>query len=320
MTAHPGIEVEGLRKSYGRTEALSGVDFQIPKGGVALLVGPNGAGKTTLLKVLLDLLPREAGAIRVGSLDPAREGPRIRAVVGFLPEEIRFPFERLRVREVLDLNRRFRPRWDPEYAEELARALELKVDRPWGKLSKGESRRVQLACALAHRPPFLLLDEPTDGLDPLGRERVLGLLAEHLAQSGATAVYCTHVLHEAQALADRLVVLADGRVRLEEDADVLRTNHRRIRFSLRESRAPSAPFLLRDESREGPERRWVVRAQEEEIRTWAESHHLSLIDVEPVSLGDTALAYLAGSGTREPGGEESSTGKSQETTLEDDHV
>lgn len=320
MTSHPGIEAEGVRKRYGRTEALSGVDFRIPKGGVALLVGPNGAGKTTLLKVLLDLLPREAGGVRVGNLDPAREGARIRAAVGFLPEEIQFPFERLRVREVLDLHRRFRPHWDLEYAEELTRALELKVDRPWGKLSKGESRRVQLVCALAPRPPFLLLDEPTDGLDPLGRERVLGLLAEHLAHTGATAVYCTHVLHEAQALADRLIVLADGRVRLEEDADVLRSNHRRIRFSVREARAPSAPFLLRDEGGEGPERRWVVRAGDEEVRTWARSHQLSLIDVEPVSLGDTALAYLASSGTGAFGGGDPPTANPADTTPEDDHV
>jgi len=294
MTPPRGIEVRDLSKSYGRNMALAGASFRVPEGGVALLVGPNGAGKTTLLKVLMDLLPRDEGVIRMGALDPARDGARIRAATGFLPEEIHFPFDRLRVREVLDFHRRYRPRWDEEYARELAALLELKLDQPWKKLSKGESRRVQLAAALAPRPPFLLLDEPTDGLDPLGREHVLGLLAQHLAHSGATAIYCTHVLHEAQALADRLVVLAQGRVRVEEDVEALRRDHRRIRFPIRDGTPPSPPpFLLREETEGGNERSWVVRAEEGRIREWAASVGVSLIEVAPVSLGDTALAYLA---------------------------
>jgi ABC-2 type transport system ATP-binding protein len=294
MTQERGIAVHGLRKSYGRTEALGGVDFQVPQGSVALLVGPNGAGKTTLLKVLMDLLPYDEGTVRVCGLDPAGDGARIRAATGFLPEEIEFPFDRLRVREVLALHARFRPAWDETYAGELSRALELKLERPWKKLSKGESRRVQLACSLAPRPPLLLLDEPTDGLDPLGRETVLGLLAEHLARTGATAIYCTHVLHEAQALADRLIVLGSGRIRLEEEADTLRRTHLRLRFSARDGAPASAPFLIREESGDRPERSWVVRADEAEVRAWAASHTVPIIDLSPVSLGDAALAYLAG--------------------------
>jgi ABC-2 type transport system ATP-binding protein len=314
MNSERGISVRGLRKRYGRIDALAGVDFQVPRGGTALLVGPNGAGKTTLLKVLMDLLPYEEGAVEVLGMEPDRDGARIRAAAGFLPEEIHFPFERLRVREVLDLHSRFRPTWDPEYARRLERELELKMEQPWGKLSKGESRRVQLACALAARPALLLLDEPTDGLDPLGRELVLGLLAEHLAATGATTVYCTHVLHEAQGLPDRLIVLGEGRIRLDEDVATLRETHLRIRFSARDGAPDSAPFLIRDESRERPERSWVVRAGEDEVRAWAATNGLSINDMGPVSLGDTALAYLAAG--RAP----VRTPINSAAGLEDDHV
>jgi ABC-2 type transport system ATP-binding protein len=314
MTPERGISVQGLRKRYGRIEALAGVDFSVPREGAALLVGPNGAGKTTLLKVLMDLLPYEDGKVEVLGMDPSEDGPRIRAATGFLPEEIDFPFERLRVREVLALHRRFRPDWDADYAGRLQRDLELKMEQPWGRLSKGESRRVQLVCALASRPAILLLDEPTDGLDPLGRELVLGLLAEHLAATGATTIYCTHVLHEAQGLPDRLVVLGEGRIRLDEEVATLRETHRRLRFSARDGAPASAPFLIRDESRERPERSWIVRAGEEEVRGWAASQGVQILEVSPVSLGDTALAYLGAGRSR------SAAPSATSVAMEDDHV
>ncbi len=317
MTQEPGITVCGLRKRYGRVEALSGVDFTLPHGGVALLVGPNGAGKTSLLKVLMDILPYEAGSVAVLGLDPARDGARIRAAAGFLPEEIQFPFGRLRVHEVLSLHSRYRPGWDAAYAKALADTLELRHDRRWATLSKGESRRVQLACALAHRPSLLLLDEPTDGLDPIGRERVLGLLAEHLAETGATTIYCTHVLHEAQGLADRLIVLGKGRVRLDEDVELLRRTHHRVRFSVRDGAPPPAPFLLREESGGASERRWVVRAGASEIQEWAIAAEVSIIEITPVSLGDTALAYLASSA---PPSELEAVGSNVSSASESHHV
>lgn len=318
MSQDTGIRIRSLRKRYGRVEALAGVDFEVPRGSVTLLVGPNGAGKTTLLKVLMDLMPFEEGVVEVLGLDPRADGPGIRAATGFLPEEIQMPFERLRVSEILALNARFRPRWDEAYAAELAHLLDLRMDRPWKKLSKGESRRVQLACALAPRPPLLLLDEPTDGLDPLARETVLGLLAEHLAETGATAIYCTHVLHEAQALADRLVVLARGRVRLDEEAAALRATHRRVRVSVRDALPPPPPFLIREETGGRPERSWVVRADDAEVREWAASAGAEVIEISPVSLGDTALAYLAG-GPSPPAAPRPASGSGATTSIEEAH-
>ncbi len=316
----PGIYTRTLEKRYRRTPALRGVDLEIPEGGVALLVGPNGAGKTSLLKIFMDLIPFEGGEVRILGMDPRSEGERIRAAAGFLPEAIQFPFDGMKVRQILDLNSRFRPGWDPSYADELVRTLELRMDQPWKKLSKGESRRVQLACALAHRPPLLLLDEPTDGLDPLARERILGLLAEHLAETGATTLYCTHVLHEAQGLADRLIVLNRGVVHLDESAETLRRTHHRIRFPLRDAPLPPASMVVRTESQGAGDWQGVVRGEAAEVRRWADDVGVALTELTPIHLGDAALAYLAHA---ESGGAGTPTSASTATStpnLENSHA
>lgn len=293
MSESAAVETRDLRKRYGRDEALKDVDLAVPEGAVVLLAGPNGAGKTTLLRVLMDLVPRDSGDVRVLGMDPRSEGARIRAGAGYLPETIRFPFERLRVGEVLDFHARFRPGWDPAYAAALARELGVERERRWKKLSKGQARRVQIVSALAHRPPLLLLDEPTDGLDPAGRDAARGLLARHLADTGATVVYSTHVLHEVEGLADRLAVLREGRIRVDVSAETLRHTHRRVRLPEAE-RVEPPPFLLRDEGSAAGERRWIVRADDAEVHAWAAARDVTLIDVAALSLEDAALAHLAG--------------------------
>lgn len=297
------VRTRGLRKRYGKVVALDGVDLEVPVGSVVLLAGPNGAGKTTLLKLLLDLLPPDGGEMEVLGRSPSKAGARVRAGVGFLPEQVAFPFAWMKVHEVLAFHARFRPGWDRSYAERLVGTLELQMDRSWKKLSKGEARRAQFVTALAHRPPLLLLDEPTDGLDPLIREQVLSLLAEHLAETGATALYCTHVLHEAQSIADRLLVLSRGTARVDERIEQLQRTHRRVRIrtgtgtgrgrGTGSTGLPEPPeFVVREEGRSGQEVRWVVNAPEAEVRSWAEEHDLRIELTEGISVADTALAYL----------------------------
>lgn len=318
MTADPpegrplALQARGLRKTYGRDVALDGIDLTVPEGSVVLLVGPNGAGKTTLLKLLLDLLPADGGQIEVLGRVPGRDGAHVRAATGFLPESVEFPFGRMRVRQVMAFHARFRPRWDEAYAARLIDILELRMDIRWKKLSKGQRRRVQLAAALAHRPSLLVLDEPTDGLDPLARETVLSLLVEHLADTGATAIYSTHVLHEAQSLADRLLVLKRGKVRVDAHVDELRDSHLRVRLRRPEEDTQSATtgaagpgqplpvpdFVVRQETSAGRDHIWIVRAPEAELRAWAEGVDLELIETERISMADTALGYLTGEGAR----------------------
>jgi ABC-2 type transport system ATP-binding protein len=304
MTDPIAIHARALEKRYGAIEALAGVNLDVPEGSMVLLVGPNGAGKTTLLRLLLDLIPRTAGDLRVLGRDPRTQGPAIRAGVGFLSEAGGFPFGYMKVRDFLRFQSRFRPTWDEAYARRLSELLDLRLDRKWKGLSKGEARRAQVVAALAHRPRLLLLDEATDGLDPFVREQVLGLLAEHLADTGATTLYCTHVIHEVQRLPDRLVALRGGRVQVDESVEVLRETLFRLRFRMPGEGAalpPVPPNRIREEAHAGDARQWILRAPREEILAWASGAGVEVLDVTSVSVADAALAYLAPRVPAEPG-------------------
>jgi len=305
------VRARELVKRYGHTPALDHVNLDIPEGSTVLLAGPNGAGKSTLLGVLMDLLPFEGGEVEVFGRSPRDHGAAVRAGIGFLPENLAFPFDGMTVRQVLEFLARFRPSWDRAYADRLARELNLRMNQRWRQLSKGETRRAQLVATLAHRPPLLLLDEATDGLDPVVRETVLGLLAEHLAETGATTLYSTHVLHEAQGLADHLLVLKQGKVRLQVDMATLHRTLFRVHLrvpgpsaggsdarashppGVRATLSPPPDTLVREEARGEGEVRWVMRGERPMLQSWAADAGLELLELRPLTMAEAALAYLS---------------------------
>ena len=157
------LMTQGVHKAFGRRAALAGADLRVPKGAAYVLVGPNGAGKTTLMRVLLDLARADVGIARVHAYDSVREGAQARSLCGYLPEREDAGYKWMKVRDLLGFQASYRPTWDATYADILMSALEVRDHTKFGKLSKGEARRLQLVMALAPRPPVLLLDEPTDG-------------------------------------------------------------------------------------------------------------------------------------------------------------
>jgi ABC-type Mn2+/Zn2+ transport system ATPase subunit len=178
------VATYGLTRRYRGETALDRVDHRVPEGAVYVLVGANGAGKSTTFKVLMNLERPDAGTAEVLGLDTAMRGPEVRAQVGYVPEHHGHGYRWMTCGRLLQHASAYYPAWEPTYAEHLSHALGLRLHRKVGTLSKGEARRLQLVLALAHRPRVLLLDEPTDGLDPVVRNRTLALLAEHLADRG----------------------------------------------------------------------------------------------------------------------------------------
>ena len=216
-----------LSKRYGRETALDRVGLRIPVGAVYILVGANGAGKSTTLKILMNLVRPDSGTVEVFGLDTTRRGAEVRAQVGYVPERHDPGYRWMTCGRLLQHASVYYPSWNPVYADHLSRALDLRLQRNVGALSKGEARRLQLVLALSHRPPLLLLDEPTDGLDPLVRNRALALLAEHLSDTPTTLLISTHHVTEVEKLADHVGVLRKGRLvaqmpRVELDRTVLR--------------------------------------------------------------------------------------------------
>jgi ABC-2 type transport system ATP-binding protein len=288
------IATHGLRKSYGSLHALDGVDLQVPEGSVYVLVGPNGAGKTTLLKTLLDLVRAREGRAEVLGLDPVAEGPRVRAQVGYVPERHDSVEAPLSVAAQLRYHAAFLVRWDAAYAAELLRVLEVDPGRPLNGLSKGEVRRVQLILALAHRPPLLLLDEPTDGLDPLMRDTVLEVLAAHLAETPTTVVLATHHASEVERLVDHVGVLRDGRLTAQLPLHELKRKLLRYRAEVPAGwqGVPGLNGAVLQRAGGGREIRWTVWGDEIETLAHLAASGAMVREAAPVHLDDAVLALL----------------------------
>ena len=288
------IRTRGLTKRYGAVAALGGVDMVVPEGAVYVLVGPNGAGKSTTLKVLLDLVVADSGSAEVLGLDTRRDGPRVRAQIGYVPERQDSVYGWMRVRDMLAYHAAYYAGWDAGYTEELSRLFELRPEARFGQLSKGQQRRVQLLLALAHHPPVLLLDEPTDGLDPVMRDEVLSALAGHLARFPTTIVVSTHQVHEPERLADRLGVMRAGRIEAELDRDAIRRRLRAYRIEL--PAAWAEPEELRDavlrRTGMGREVAWTILGDEADVAARLRSAGAVVRSSEPLTLADAALALL----------------------------
>jgi ABC-2 type transport system ATP-binding protein len=216
----PAVSVRGLRKSYdGVTQALDGVDLDVRRGEVLAILGPNGAGKTTLVEILEGHRTADAGEVDVLGYDPARRERAFRARIGIVLQEDGID-QSLGVREVVDLYSAAYPH--PRPAAEVLDLVGL-GDRPdvrVAALSGGQRRRLDLALGIAGDPELVFLDEPTTGFDPSARRQSWELISA-LRDLGKTILLTTHYMDEAQHLADRVVVIARGRVIAEGTPDSL---------------------------------------------------------------------------------------------------
>ena len=227
-------ELSGVSKRYGKVVALDGMELQVRPAELLAVLGPNGAGKSTAISLMLGLQTPDAGSARLFSQSPLNLASRRH--IGVMMQEVALPPE-LRVREHVDLVASYYP--DPMTAEDalrLTRTLPLAA-RPYGKLSNGQKRQVQFAIAVVGRPKLLFLDEPTVGLDLPSREMMWSVLRELVRQS-ASIVLTTHYLEEAEALADRVVVLAKGHTIASGTVNQLRSLVGRKRITCETSLPP----------------------------------------------------------------------------------
>jgi ABC-2 type transport system ATP-binding protein len=221
----PVIRARGLVKSWGATSVLTGLDFVVGRG-VTGLLGSNGAGKTTLLGMILGLHRPDAGELDVFGLDPSTAGPEVRALLGYSPEHHTLPPDVRAhdlVRHIAELhglphrdatNRASDALWAVGLGEERF--------RPIGTMSTGQRQRVKLAQAIAHDPRLVLLDEPTDGLDPVQRDQMLELIRRCGTEFGIDVLLSSHLLEEVERVCDSVVILRDGVVAANASINDLR--------------------------------------------------------------------------------------------------
>ena len=225
QSSEPIISIQGLSKTYATGfHALKNVDLEIKKGEIFALLGPNGAGKTTLISVVCGIVKPSGGSVRVGGFDIIKDYRKTRSQIGLVPQELTTDmFEK--VWNVVSFSRGLfgKPR-DPARVESTLKALSLwdKKDDEIRTLSGGMKRRVMIAKALAHEPSILFLDEPTAGVD-VNLRREMWDLVRDLRESGVTIILTTHYIEEAQAMADRIGVIDQGKIIVvEEKAELMR--------------------------------------------------------------------------------------------------
>jgi ABC-2 type transport system ATP-binding protein len=227
--ANADIRIEGLRKSFGGHDVLRDVNLEVPAGSIFGFLGLNGAGKTTLIRVLLGLLQPDAGRCTVAGIDPQTQAIEVRRRIGYMAEN-QTMYNWMRVGELITWVACFYPAWDAVFAEDLRKQMRLDPDQKVGVLSKGQTSRLALLLALAHRPKLVILDDPTLGLDPIARRDLLRDLIGHLQDQGITVFFSSHLLYEIEPICDRVAILHEGRILKCAPVEELRENVKRLVF------------------------------------------------------------------------------------------
>lgn len=259
------ISVMNVCKQFGSRKVLHNLSFEVPQGRTFALLGRNGAGKTTALRILLGLLPAEGGTVRVLGCDPAKDPLGLRRRVGYLAEDqVMYPW--MTAVELCRFLQPFYPTWDARLADDYLDRFEIPRHGRIGRLSKGQSVKLGLAVALAHRPEVAILDDPALGLDPIARKEFNRDLIEHLQAPGRTVIYSSHLLDEVEAVADVVAILDGGRIIRQGETDVLREEVKQIVLPVEAATGALRPARLLDARLDGDRLSVVVDGAAEFIQ------------------------------------------------------
>lgn len=219
------VDFQNVHRAYTEgTPVLRGVSFSIEGGQVVGLLGRNGAGKTTLLRIAMGMIDPQQGSVTVLGLDPREQPLAVKSRVGYVSEEQILP-PYLRVDQVIALHKGLFPSWNDDLARSVIDRFSLPGRQKIKTLSKGQARQVALLCAVAHRPELLILDEPAGGLDPAARREFLETSIQLLNETGTTILFSSHYMTDVERLADRIVMIHDGKVLIDSELDELRESY-----------------------------------------------------------------------------------------------
>jgi ABC-2 type transport system ATP-binding protein len=287
----PAIELQSVCKSFRSTKVLDGVTMQVARGKTFAFLGRNAAGKTTTIRMLLGLLKRDDGAIRILGIDPQQEPIELRRRIGYLAED-QAMYGWMRVDEIVRFVAPFYPTWDHDLAMKYLRDFELPLRTQIKHLSKGQNVRLGLVLALAQRPEVVILDDPALGLDPIMRKQFNRDLITHLQGEGRTVFYSSHLLYEVEPVADEVAILDKGQIVRQAETETLRRDVKQLILSYESFVALRGDLTILDERTDGDRMAVVVEKAENALNLLGrEGVEHQIVDL---NLDEIFEAYVAG--------------------------
>lgn len=288
------IAIDRLHYRAGRAFEIRDLTLRVPTGAIYGFLGPNGSGKTTTIRLILGLLRPRAGQIRVLDADVPRDIVRVLAHTGYVPEQPHLDAV-LTVAEAVRFHAAFYPTWDQPWADRLLHDFDLDPARPFGRLSKGQKGKLMMLLALAQRPELLVLDEPTDGLDPVVRRDMLAALLDYVAQHRATVFVSSHLIHELERICDWVAVMDRGSLVSELPMERFKGGIKRLRVAGAPAEPTGLPFRLLARERNGTTESWVVSGWESGMTAFFERGDTALREVIDLDLEDGFVELLRAS-------------------------
>ena len=282
------LEVRNLTKTFGSFTALKDLNMTIPRGAVYGLVGPNGAGKTTLIRHITGVYRPDSGGVTLDG-EAIWENPAAKGKIGFIPDDLFF-FNSASIEDMRKYYKGLYPKFDDALFEKLGEAFELPRKSPIRKFSKGMKKQASFWLTVACRPELLVLDEPVDGLDPVMRRQIMGLILADVAQYGTTVLVSSHNLRELEDICDHVGIMDKGKMLLEKSlADMQGST---IKVQLVGEIPEGLTILHRADT--GRLKTLVLRATAEEAEAIFSAADLTFYEVLPLSLEKIFIYELGG--------------------------
>ena len=289
------IEIKGLSWAPGKDFSIRDLHLTVPAGSIYGFLGPNGSGKTSTIRLLMGMAKPMGGQIDLLGYDVVKERPEALARIGYVPERPHL-IPALTVAEAISVHGAFYPKWDGAWAEAMRSDFRLSGATKVGRLSKGETGKLLILLALAQRPDLLILDEPTDGLDPVVRRDVLTALLDYVSETGATVFISSHLVHELERFCDWVGILDDGRLLAQMPMESFRNEIKRLRIvNPPADTGPDLPFtLLGRRSGDGVAlgETWIVRGWEGGMAGYLEGGGATLKEVVHLDLEEGFVELL----------------------------
>ncbi len=288
------IEFRDVNYRTSKTFSIKSLDLNVPKGSLYGFLGPNGSGKSTTIKLLTGMLRPKSGSIRVCGFDVPGDTPRMLQFTGYVPERPHV-FPSFRIDEALAFHAAFYPSWDSDWADDMLDKFRLDPKQKIAALSKGETGKLLILMALSQRPQLLVLDEPTDGLDPVARRDVLTAMLDYVSETQATVFISSHLVHELERICDWVGVMDDGCLVAELPMQAFKNGIKRLRVGDAPNIEGETPFvLLNRKPHDGvvPGETWIVRGWQKDMRNYFDTVGATLKDVIDLDLEEGFVELL----------------------------